>query len=144
MLQHGLFDSSFTWLMLNNSHSLPILLSDNGHDVWMTNNRGNIFSFEHINNEEYNSDKFYSSFWDFTFHEMALYDLPANIKYIKNITKFDKIHYIGHSQGTVQYFIKYTLNPEFMENNIDKFISIGTVVNVFNTVRIFLINSVDK
>ncbi len=70
---------------------------------------------------------------------MAVYDLPANINYIKNKTNYEKIHYLGHSQGTVQYFIYYTINPEFIENNIEKFVSIGTVVNVFNTVLYFYI-----
>jgi len=119
--------------MLNSTECLPIQLVKNGYDVWITNSRGNIYSLDHIN-PDYNSDLFYSKFWDFTFHEMAIYDLTANVFYIKNITKYEKIHYIGHSQGTVQYFIKYSINPDFIEENIDKFVSIGTVVNVFNTV----------
>jgi len=125
--------------MLNSTECLPIKLAANGYDVWLTNSRGNIYSLEHTN-PEYNSNLFYSKFWDFTFHEMAKYDVTANILFIKNMTKFDKIHYIGHSQGTVQYFIQYTLNSEFLEENIDKFVSIGTVVNVFNSVTYTLIN----
>lgn len=35
---------------------------------------------------------------------MADYDLPAVFKYIVNHTS-QKIHYLGHSQGTVQMFI---------------------------------------
>lgn len=35
---------------------------------------------------------------------MADYDLPAVFKYIYNATQ-QKIHYIGHSQGTVQMFV---------------------------------------
>ena len=133
MLQHGLFDTSYTWLMLNATDCLPIKLAQNGYDVWMTNSRGNLFSLEHTN-PEYDSNVFYSKFWDFTFHEMAVYDVTANIFYIKNTTGFEKINYIGHSQGTVQYFIQYTLNPTFIEENVDKFVALGTVVNVFNTV----------
>jgi hypothetical protein len=139
MLQHGLFDSSYTWIMLNSTESLAFKLADEGHDVWITNNRGNGFSLEHIDPVEYDSNYFYSKFWDFTFHEMAIYDLPANVRYIKNITGWDKISYVGHSQGSVQYFIQYTQDPEFVENNIDKFVALGTVVNVFNTVSEYLI-----
>jgi pimeloyl-ACP methyl ester carboxylesterase len=135
LLQHGLFDCSYTWLMLNSTNSLALLLAEEGFDVWLTNSRGNSFSHEHIDMEEYDSGKFYSKFWDFSFHEMAVYDLTANINYIKKHTGYAKINYLGHSQGTVQYFIQYTLNPEFIENSIDKFISTGTVVNVFNTVK---------
>jgi lysosomal acid lipase/cholesteryl ester hydrolase len=132
ILQHGLFDSSYTWLMLQANQSLPIILAEKGYDVWLTNSRGNIFSLEHTN-EDYDSSYFYSKFWDFSFHEMAQYDLPANIFYIKNITGSQKVDYIGHSQGTVQYFIKYSLNPTFIHENVQNFVSIGTVVNIFNT-----------
>lgn len=37
-------------------------------------------------------------FWDFSFHENGLYDLPAMIDFIIKTTGFQKIHYIGHSQ----------------------------------------------
>ena len=133
ILQHGLFDTSYTWLILDSSESLALLLAEEGYDVWLTNSRGNALSHEHTN-EEYDSSKFYSKFWDFSFHEMAVFDLTANVFYIKNLTKFEKVTYIGHSQGTVQYFIQHTINPNFIEKNIEKFVSLGTVVNVFNTV----------
>ena len=52
ILQHGLIDSSYTWLLLDKNHSLPFLLVDSGFDVWLTNTRGNAVSFEHENPEE--------------------------------------------------------------------------------------------
>jgi pimeloyl-ACP methyl ester carboxylesterase len=134
ILQHGIFDSSYTWFFLNINDTLPILLSEKGYDVWLTNNRGNIFSLEHVNKEEFDSNLYYSKFWDFSLHEMAVYDFPANVNYIKNITKYSKINYLGHSQGTLQYFVYYTINSTFIDKNIERFISIGTVVNIFNTV----------
>ena len=133
ILQHGLIDTSYTFLVLNSTECLSIMLADNGFDVWMTNSRGTLFSLGHTN-PEYDSNIFYSKYWDFTFHEMAQYDLTANVFYVKNMTSFEKIDYIGHSQGTVQYFIQYTLNPHFIEENIDRFVALGTVVNIFNTV----------
>ncbi len=45
-----------------------------------------------------------ANYWDFTFHEMGVKDLPAAFKYIKSITG-KKLHYIGHSQGTLSMFI---------------------------------------
>jgi len=133
MMQHGLFDSSYAWLVLNTTDCLPMQLAREGYDVWITNSRGNFFSADHLD-PEYDSNLIYSKFWDFTFHEMGVYDLPANIWHIRNITGWEKINYIGHSQGTVQYFLQYTLNPLFIESTIDKYVAIGTVVNVFNTV----------
>lgn len=35
-----------------------------------------------------------------SFDEMAKYDLPATIDFILKKTGQDKLHYVGHSQGT--------------------------------------------
>jgi hypothetical protein len=138
VLQHGLMDDSWTWLALNNStYCLGILLADRNYDVWLTNSRGNMFSYEHIN-PDYDPFSFKSNFWNFTWHDMAKYDLKANVEYIKNASGFDKLKWIGHSQGTFQFFLSYTMDPKYMENNFDKFLSIGTVATIFNTVNFIL------
>ena len=118
ILQHGLIDSSYTWLLLDKNHSLVFLLVNNGFDVWLTNTRGNAVSFEHENPKEYDSSKIDSKYWNFSFHEMAVYDLPANVNYIKQKTGYEKIDYICHSQGGLIYFIMYTMNQKFIEDNL--------------------------
>ena len=133
ILQHGLIDSSYTWLFLDKNHSLVFLLVNNGFDVWLTNTRGNAVSFEHENSKEYDSSKIDSKYWNFSFHEMAIYDLPANVNYIKQKTGFDKVDYICHSQGGLIYFIMYTMNSEFIESNFNHFISLGTVITTFTS-----------
>ena len=133
ILQHGLIDSSYTWLLLDKNHSLPFLLVDNGFDVWLTNTRGNAVSFEHENPKIYDASKFDSKYWNFTFHEMAIYDLPANVRYIKDKTGFNKVDYICHSQGGLIYFILYTLNQKIIEDNFNHFISLGTVITTFTS-----------
>ena len=133
ILQHGLIDSSYTWLILDKENSLPFTLVDNGYDVWLTNTRGNAVCYEHENNEEFDSSDAYSKYWDFSFHEMAIYDLPANVNYIKMVSGFDKVSYISHSQGGLIYFIFYTINPSFIENNIEFFFSLGTVVTTYTS-----------
>ena len=65
---HILFFSSFTWLLLDASHSLPLILAESGYDVWLTNTRGNAVSFEHENMNNFNSYDVYSKYWDFSFH----------------------------------------------------------------------------
>jgi len=135
ILQHGLLDTSFTFIMIQTNLTLSSILVENGFDVWLTNSRGNLFSLGHTN-PEYDSNFFFSIYWVFTFHEMVKYDITANVFYIKSVTNYEKIDYIGHSQGTVQYFISYAINPYFIEENIDRFVALGTVVNVFNTVKL--------
>lgn len=115
LLQHGLLDSSYTWVNNFKNESLAYILADAGYDVWMTNSRGNFFSKRH---KTLSPDD--AAFWRFTYDEMAKYDLPANIEYILNATGKPTLTYIGHSQGTIQAFTGFVLNP-----------AIGEKVNLF-------------
>ncbi len=36
---------------------------------------------------------------------MADFDLPNFFKYVQKITNYTKIHYIGHSQGSMQMHV---------------------------------------
>lgn len=93
-----------------------------------------MFSNEHIDPEK-DSAKFYSEYWNFSFAEMAKFDFPANINYIRNITGFEKLDYIGHSQGTFTYYLNFITSPDLINSTINKFVSIGTVVTIYNCVN---------
>lgn len=101
ILQHGLLDSSFTWVSNDESESLGYILADSGFDVWFGNNRGNRYGRNHTTLDPDNST---SGFWDFSWDEMALVDVPSMIHYVKDITKYDKLQWVGHSEGTTQMF----------------------------------------
>ena len=73
---------------------------------------------------------------------MAEYDLPAIINYVKKRDNVEKVYYIGHSQGTLIFFLAYMNDPEFLEKNIQKFVALGTVPNVNNAPH-FLIKLVE-
>ena len=96
VLQHGLLDSSRSWIM-NPDTSLAFSLADKGYDVWITNSRGNTMSYEHMSPMDHSVFVKSSKYWDFTFDHMGEYDLPANLRYIKARTNNEKIHYVGHS-----------------------------------------------
>lgn len=51
----------------------------------------------------------------FSFDDGGNYDLPAEIDYILNITGHEKINFIGHSQGTTEFFAMAALRPEYNE-----------------------------
>ena len=51
-------------------------------------------------------------FWDFSWDEMAEYDLPAEIDYVLKTTGAQTLSYISHSQGTAQGFAAFSENPE--------------------------------
>lgn len=92
VLNHGLLACGHTF-MSNHPHlALAFVLADSGYDVWLANNRGNTFS---RNSTKLNPNK--KDFWDFDFEDMAVYDIPANLKYIARTTGVQKVPYIGHS-----------------------------------------------
>uniref|UniRef100_A0A0N4UNH8 Abhydro_lipase domain-containing protein n=1 Tax=Dracunculus medinensis TaxID=318479 RepID=A0A0N4UNH8_DRAME len=109
-LQHGLLGSSADWILNTPTNSLGFLLADLGFDVWIGNFRGNIYSRSHTNltikDEKY---------WQFSWDEMAKYDLPAMIDMVLHITKRSCIYYIGHSQGTLTMFAMLSQNPVYSQ-----------------------------
>ena len=138
ILQHGLLDGAFSFLILAED-SLPKKLCEEGYTVYLPYIRGTQFSRSHL---DYDST-LNSKYWDFSFDHMAQYDVPANIKYVKNRDGVEKVYYIGHSQGSLTFFLAYMNNPEFMEQNIAKFVALGTVPNVNNAPH-FLIKLFEK
>uniref|UniRef100_A0A1B0DL48 Partial AB-hydrolase lipase domain-containing protein n=1 Tax=Phlebotomus papatasi TaxID=29031 RepID=A0A1B0DL48_PHLPP len=107
-LQHGLLCSSADWVVIGPDRALAYLLADEGYDVWMGNARGNTHSRDHIS---INPDR--RAFWDFSWHEIGILDLPAMIDYVFRNTGQSKLHYVGHSQGTTSLFIMLSLRPEY-------------------------------
>jgi gastric triacylglycerol lipase len=125
-LQHGLFDSSDSWVSNYENKSLPFILANKGYDVWLGNNRGNKHSRNHI---KLNPDK-NKEFWKFSLHEMGTLDLPAMIDFILKETGSEKISYIGHSQGTSQLFAALTLDNEYFSKRLNAFIALGPVTRL--------------
>lgn len=105
---HGLFSSSDCWILNGPENSLPYVLSNAGYDVWMGNARGNTYSRKHVK-----WDPFYSSFWDFSWNEIAIYDLPAMFEHIQNTTGQPDFHYVGHSQGTTVFLALMSTLPQY-------------------------------
>ncbi|KAL6431798.1 hypothetical protein ACFW04_007357 [Cataglyphis niger] len=110
LLQHGFLSNSAHWIILGKDKALPYLLADQGYDVWLGNFRGNTYSRAHISLSP--SD---STFWDFSFNEMGIYDLPAMITFITNMRSQSLHTYIGHSMGAASFFIMASERPEFTQ-----------------------------
>ncbi|KAK7871599.1 hypothetical protein R5R35_001791 [Gryllus longicercus] len=107
LLQHGLWSSACYWLLQGPRHALPYILSDAGFDVWMSNSRGVAVSQDH---EFLSNDT--DEYWDFSFHEMGVYDLPAVIEYVLKVTGREQLYYVGHSLGTTMFFVMASLRPD--------------------------------
>jgi len=129
-LQHALLDSSFAWVLNLPHESLGYILADLGYDVWLGNNRGNKYSKAHLS-YRVNSKKF----WDFSWDEMALYDLPAQIDYVLNFTNRTSVSYVGHSEGTIQMFANLAASDELWDK-INYFAALGPVAWTYHLTSI--------
>ncbi|XP_076351713.1 gastric triacylglycerol lipase-like isoform X2 [Tachypleus tridentatus] len=107
-LQHGLLSSSTDWVINSPTESLGFILADAGYDVWLGNFRGNTYSRKHIKYSTHSKE-----FWEFSFDEMALLDLPAMIDFVLNKTGKNQLLYVGHSQGTLTAFALLSEKTEY-------------------------------
>ena len=124
LLQHGLEDSSATWVMNSPDESLAFMMADAGFDVWMGNVRGNTYSKNHtsLNHKS-------AKFWEFTFDEMALIDLPTMINYVLKATGAKTLSYLGHSQGTLMGFVGFSQNKD-LESKVNMFGALAPVARI--------------
>ena len=77
-MQHGILDTADTWIFHHKDVAPAYQLLEAGYDVWLGNSRGNRYSKNHKTLVP-SKDKEY---WLFSFHEMALYDIPAEISFV--------------------------------------------------------------
>ncbi len=137
LLQHGVMDNGFSWIFKTMYKNFPIILSDAGYDVWIGNTRGTIQSLEHVDIQNFDWKDPRGKYWDFSVSEMGEYDFPSMVDHILDVTGYDKLTYVGHSQGTTQFFIKSTLDPEYINAKIKAFVGMSPVLYVQNAPGIF-------
>lgn len=74
----------------------------------MGNTRGNTYSKNHTTLSPHKGP-----FWNFSWEEMGIIDLPAMIDYVLEQTGQNNLYYIGHSQGTTIFFVMASEKPEY-------------------------------
>lgn len=74
----------------------------------MLNCRGNRYSRRHISLHPHQSE-----FWNFSFQEMAFYDLPKTIDAIRERTGSSTLQYVGHSQGGTIVLTLLSISPVY-------------------------------
>lgn len=57
-------------------------------------------------------------FWQYSWHEIGVYDLPTFIDHILSETKFKKLHFFGYSQGSTAFFVMTSMLPEYNDKII--------------------------
>lgn len=94
--------------------------------MWFGNNRGTTVSYKHVNLTVDDA-----AYWNYTFTEMGKYDLPTNINTVLEKTGVSKVDYLGHSQGTTQFWIANCLHDD-IGSKIDKMIAFAPVMYLAN------------
>jgi len=130
-LQHGFETSSADWLINLPNQSAGFIFADGGFDVWLGNFRGTQYSLEHTT-----LDPSEEMFWEFSWYEMAMQDLPAMINLVLNESKTDKIYYVGHSLGTTAAFALFSQNTNY-SNKTKQFHAIAPLAEMTNVQGVF-------
>ncbi|KAJ3102457.1 hypothetical protein HDU97_000539 [Phlyctochytrium planicorne] len=128
ILMHGLFQSSGVWVT-NGMHSLAFYLVDQGYDVWMGNNRTCIEQHVSLHASD-------AKFWNWSLDELAKYDFPATLDLVRRETGFDKVAYVGHSQGNAQAFLSMLQNPN-VSSKISLFIALAPAAYIGSLLETF-------
>ncbi|XP_077529186.1 lipase member K-like [Haemaphysalis longicornis] len=108
LLMSPLLTDSTVYVLDSPEQSLGFLLADRKYDVWMGNVRGNTYGKRHES-----IDARWKSFWNYSFHEHAVLDLPAQIDYVLEVTSRNDVPYLGVSQGTLILFTLLSERPEY-------------------------------
>mmetsp|Transcript_55942 Transcript_55942/g.63853 ORF Transcript_55942/g.63853 Transcript_55942/m.63853 type:complete len:444 (+) Transcript_55942:138-1469(+) len=129
-LQHGLLDSSDTFILNDEDKSIGFILANAGYDVWFGNVRGNKYCLQKTTSDYKDKD-----FWNFTWNEMANTDLPAMLSYVTDATKYEQVLYVGHSQGTVMVWAGASdpASRDLVNQKIKLFIALGPAPYIHHT-----------
>jgi len=123
---HGLSDASHGFVINQRNQSLAFLLADLGYYVCLPNSRGTTnYSTAYVNNTR-NSDLYENLYWQFTWDQIAEYDVPAVVDAVLLWTNKTKVIYIGHSQGSTTMFALLASKPQYNEK-ISIFVALAPV-----------------
>jgi lysosomal acid lipase/cholesteryl ester hydrolase len=144
ILMHGFMSSSRDFIInapggdVNESteivgNNLGFELARRGFDVWLPNERGNLYSQDHklYQNVVEGGLNLNPKYWDFSYADMAKYSIPSIIDYVRTTTQSEHVAYIGHSRGTMVMFGALSLYP-YLNEVVKPFIAMSPVMTLSN------------
>lgn len=112
------------------------ILAKAGYDIWLGNIRGTYYARKHVTLipelKQFWNFRYYDASVSFivtafafslrSFHEIGVYDIPAQLDLVKNVTGTKNITYIGHSMGSTAGFVYASLKPDHAKDSTILFI----------------------
>ncbi|XP_050431319.1 lipase 3-like [Adelges cooleyi] len=133
ILLPGVLASSITFVYKNTS--LAFFLADAGYDVWLPNYRANGLSLKVKDPQTGKILKLSKMNWNYSFHELGIYDFPAAIDLVLKETGRDKVDVVGISLGTTISLIGLSEKPEY-NNKIRNLVMMGPAAKMKNSLKI--------
>ncbi|TGK15655.1 alpha/beta fold hydrolase [Leptospira fluminis] len=111
---HGIATNKFV-IDLDKRHSLPFFLKLRGYEVYSVSLRGAGSSYHESG----------SGYEDFTFDDMAKYDVPAIIQKVTRLTGSPRVSWIGHSMGAMILYAFFGICDKAEKEKVAAFVSLG-------------------
>ena len=99
-------------------------LFDRGYDVWYGNNRATPFSQGRAGDAAGQTvdDK---EHWQWSSQDLAEYDVRSQVDKVLEVTRQEKLTYIGYSRGTAQIFLALAMDQDYYSTRINKVIALA-------------------
>nr|CAI5820933.1 unnamed protein product [Callosobruchus analis] len=85
--------------LIQGESSIVYQLLQQGYYVYLVNFRGNLYSNSHMTIRDR------ATFWDFSFDQMGLYDMPAIMKEVHRLSKGAKSVFLGYGMANTAAFV---------------------------------------
>ena len=97
------------------------LLAEQGYDVWLGNSRGTPYSNHNSKDGTWSDEEK----WDFDWSDMGLYDIPAFVDKIIEVTEKPKVTLMGNSQGGAQIFYALAKEQDRYVDKVHRFVGLA-------------------
>ncbi|KAJ3393907.1 hypothetical protein HDU80_010633 [Chytriomyces hyalinus] len=135
ILMHGMFQSAGVWVT-SGRKSFAFYLAENNYDVWVANNRTGCQEAAEQHAYLKSSE---ASFWDWCLDDLAGFDVPAVIEAVRRFSGWQKVGYVGHSQGNAQMFMALKMDPSLNEK-LSCFVALAPAVYIGSLLDAFPVN----
>lgn len=127
LAMHGAGQNGFGWITeeFEGGERNPLLrLVDRGYDVWVGNSRGAKYSNEHVRDGEWSLKER----WNFTWADMGVNDLPANIDLILDVSGAEKLTLLAMSQGSAQSWYGLAKRQGYFADRVRRFVAMASCI----------------